>query len=124
VSGGFNTRLPKGPQLQLQVCAECGHINYPHREICGHCLADALQWHAVDDGGVVQSVSMLHHSMETLYQQVLPLQVVSVLLDNGVVVLSHCTNTLTIGQRVRVSINNDNYDRPLLFATATQDQEG
>jgi len=35
----------------LQVCAECGAVQYPPREACHRCLSDRLPWREQDGGG-------------------------------------------------------------------------
>lgn len=40
--------LPVDGTLTLQVCADCGAVQYPPRELCRACLADALAWRRVD----------------------------------------------------------------------------
>ena len=31
-------------RFELQVCAECGTVQYPPREVCHRCLSGALRW--------------------------------------------------------------------------------
>jgi len=38
----FSTGLPNATDLTLQCCGQCQQVNYPPRELCGHCLADSL----------------------------------------------------------------------------------
>ena len=120
----FHTGLPAASGLQLPVCGECGHINYPARDLCGHCLADAQEWQPVAADGVLQSVSTLHYSLERVYSERLPWPVGSVLLDCGPVALAHMQPGLDVGSRVRLQICRDGAGNHLLVARADHDPDG
>jgi uncharacterized OB-fold protein len=98
----FNTGLPANPTLTLQRCGECGQVNYPPRELCGGCLADALSWQPVDDNGTVQSLSELHYSLEPRYAEKLPWAIASVRLACGPIVISHLLPGVAVGTEVRL----------------------
>ena len=50
-------------RLALQQCTGCGTVQYPPRELCSACLADALEWRATDgEAGEVLATTLLHHS--------------------------------------------------------------
>lgn len=114
----FSTGLPSAGQLQLQVCGNCQQVNYPQRELCGSCLANALQWQAVADGGVVQSSTELHYSLEQEYAAHLPWPVASVLADCGPVIFAHLQPGLEPGARVKLRIACDTADNRMLVALA------
>ncbi len=123
MSPGFATRLPPVSVLQLPVCTECGHISYPPRELCERCLADALEWQAVEPGGVLQSGTTLHYSLEPFYARQLPWEIASVRLDCGPVLLAHLQPGLTPGARVEVSIRSDSEGNRYLVAYAESDPD-
>jgi hypothetical protein len=114
----FDTGLPTGSgiQLQMQVCADCGHTNYPRRELCGDCLADALDWQPVDPNGTVQSLTELHYSLEDDYAAHLPWRVGSVKLDCGPVAFAHLAPGVESGQRVALCPFLDKYHNRMLVA--------
>ncbi len=112
----FDTGLPATGALQLQVCEQCGEVNYPRRELCGHCLADALSWRPVDDGGTVQSMTELQHSLEDQYAEKLPWRVASVLLDCGPVAFAHLQPGVAVNGRVSLRILEDAHGSPMLVA--------
>jgi uncharacterized OB-fold protein len=118
MAGDFDTRLPAAPELSLQVCGECGAVNYPPRELCGDCLADALHWRAVADTGVVQSLTELHYSLEPHYASRLPWRVASVRLDCGPVVFTHLQPGVAIDDPVAVRPLQDAAGHRMLVATA------
>ncbi len=93
--------------LVLQQCEDCNTIQYPPREVCKHCLSDALSWQAVDDQGEVLASNSLYNSLEPYYQERLPWELASVKLDAGPVVLVHNGNGYRAGERVRVVSEQD-----------------
>ena len=112
----FDTGLPATGDLQLQVCGNCGQVNYPRRELCGNCLADALDWQTVDSAGTVQSLSELHYSLEPVYAANLPWRVASVKLACGQVVFAHLSPGVECGQPVTVCIRSDSHGNRMLVA--------
>ena len=112
----YKTGLPATGDLRLQVCSACGQVNYPSRELCGNCLADALHWQAVDAEGTVQSLTELHYSLEEDYAQRLPWRVASVKLDCGPIALAHLEPGVSLMDRVIVRVVSDRYGNPMLAA--------
>jgi hypothetical protein len=120
----FATGLPgAGAEFQLPCCSSCNRVSYPIRELCGHCLADALIWRTVDANGTVQSVSTLQYSLEPVYTQHLPWTIASVLLDCGSVALAHSQPGLTLGDRCVLRICSDGEKNRLLVACVANDPE-
>lgn len=117
----FKTGLPHSNALTLQCCGQCQHINYPPRELCGHCLADNLQWQAVDASGVLQARTELHYSLEPTYAQHLPWAVGSIKLDCGPVVLAHLQPDIEVGAAVRLSVIQDPAGNAMLAATRCEE---
>ena len=112
----FDTGFPASGRLQLQVCTDCGQANYPRRELCGNCLADALAWQVVPPEGLVQSLTELQHSLEAQYTDHLPWTVASIKLDCGPVAFAHLQPGLTVGSRVSLRILSDQADNRMLVA--------
>jgi uncharacterized OB-fold protein len=104
-------------KLQLQCCSVCEQVNYPPRELCGNCLSDALNWQRLEASGSVQALTLLQHSMEAAFADALPLQIVSVQLTAGPVLICHGVKGLKHGQSVTVSVMQDRDNNYLLFAT-------
>jgi len=77
------TEGAKAGEFRLQVCADCGAVQYPPREICGNCLSENLDWQAIDGEGTVISHTRLQASIEPYFQARLPVDVVSVRLNAG-----------------------------------------
>lgn len=117
----FDTLLPKNDDnaLVLQQCAECKAVNYPPRELCSTCLADALSWQPCDNNGQVLSLTVLQHSMEAAFLTAMPCTIASVALKNGPTLITHAAKNLVIGQEVRVISCNDNSGNRVLFCVKT-----
>jgi uncharacterized OB-fold protein len=117
----FQTRLPASGTLHLQQCGECGQVNYPVRELCGNCLADALQWQPVTDTGTVQSITELHYSLEPAYTGHLPWSIASIQLDCGPIVLAHLVPGIEIGSPVKLQVVQDTSGNRMLLALGRDD---
>lgn len=117
MSTSFDTGLPASSKLSLQCCGNCGGVNYPPRELCGHCLADELAWQQVNERGVLQASVDLHYSLEPQYQQQLPLRVGSVKLECGPIALAHLQQGICEGDTVCLRVVQDSSDNRLLVAT-------
>lgn len=112
----FQTGLPAAGKLSLQRCGQCGQVNYPPRELCGNCLADALEWAAVADTGTVRAVTQLHYSLEPEYAAHLPWTIASVQLDCGPQVLAHLPPGIATGSAVTLKIVEDKAGNRMLLA--------
>ena len=117
----FQTGLPASATLSLQQCSECGQVNYPARELCGNCLADALQWRPVKDTGAVQSITELQYSLEQAYTAHLPWHVASIQLDCGPTALAHLVPGIAIGSPVQLKVVQDEQGNRMLLALGGDD---
>ena len=89
--------------LTLQVCASCGAPQYPYRELCSECLADALQWRTVDNRGTAIAAVRVHASMHAFFRDNAPWCICSVKLDAGPRVIAHAADQgIGAGSRVTV----------------------
>lgn len=88
VAGGLTAAAALG-RFELQVCTECGAVQYPPREACQHCLAVNLKWRPQSGTGELISETMLHHSYEAYFRERLPWRIGMVRLDSGPTVLVH-----------------------------------
>jgi 3-oxoacyl-[acyl-carrier protein] reductase len=76
-------------RFELQVCEECGRVQYPPREACHHCLSPSLEWRTQSGEGELISETMLHHSHEPFFREHLPWRLGMVRLDCGPTVIAH-----------------------------------
>jgi len=104
--------------LSLQVCADCGAVQYPPREVCRACLSGALHWREVAGAGVVLATVSLHVNLNPYFAERTPWPIASVRLDAGVTVLAHAAGELAAGRRVHVVMERDPAGRRVMVAGA------
>jgi NAD(P)-dependent dehydrogenase (short-subunit alcohol dehydrogenase family) len=75
--------------FELQVCADCGAVQYPPREACHRCLAVNLKWRPQSGAGELIAATVLHHSHEAYFRDRLPWRIGLIRLDCGPTVLAH-----------------------------------
>jgi uncharacterized OB-fold protein len=76
-------------RFELQVCQDCGALQYPPREACHQCLSSRLKWRAQDGSGMLLSDSTLHHSNDLFFRERLPWRLGVVHLTAGPSVIVH-----------------------------------
>src|SRR5690625_4539613 len=86
--------------LELPVCGECGRVQYPPREVCGHCLADALVWRAVTPTAKLLATTRLHHSNEPFFAGRLPRRQGLVVLGEGAQAIVHLAGDAAPGEEI------------------------
>ena len=102
--------------FELQVCSDCGCVQYPPREACGHCLSVDLKWQAQNGAGTLLSSTTLHHSNDLFFRNRLPWQLGLVHLDAGPTVMTHLHGE--VGQavvRVQVGARLDRAGQAVLI---------
>jgi len=111
--------------FRLQICGGCGTIQFPPREVCTHCLGDALEWRGVDPGGTVLAATRLHASAEPFFRAHVPFAIGSIKLDCGPVVLAYLDEGCrTGGSRVRVETRVDRSGQGVFVARPESLQPG
>src|SRR5882757_3161136 len=76
-------------EFALQVCGDCGAVQYPARDACGSCLSVNLEWRKQDGAGELIAQTLLHHSHEAFFREHLPWRIGMVRLDVGPTVIAH-----------------------------------
>lgn len=94
-------------RFALQICAACGQVQYPPRQICGKCLGDDLPWRDVDPGGTLLAETRLHHANDLFFRDRLPWRLGVVRMDAGPSVVVHLAEDCQQGMRVRLALNLD-----------------
>lgn len=107
VALGLTAEAAEG-RFALQVCEECGAVQYPPREACRVCLSHRLRWKAQAGGGVLLSSTTLNHSNDPYFRDRLPWRLGMVQLDVGPSVMAHLHGDVALpsqaGERVRVRV--------------------
>lgn len=109
-------------RFELQVCRECGRVQYPPREACYACLSHSLNWREQDGAGDLVSETMLRHSHELFFRERMPWRLGMIKLDCGPVIIAHlhgdCPPAPT---RVRVRASLDRAGQAALIAIPEKD---
>lgn len=101
------TAMAAAGRFALQVCAACGTVQYPPRQICGKCLADVLEWRDVPDAGTLLAETTLQHSNDLFFRDRLPWRLGVVRMDAGPSLVAHLAEDCRHGQRVWLSLDLD-----------------
>ena len=104
-------------RFRLQVCEDCGAVQYPPRDLCGECLSGALKWREVARGGIVSALTVTRVSSEPYFRDRQPWRAGLVALDAGARVLAHLHGDCRAGDRVTLDLKLDPAGRGAIFAT-------
>jgi NAD(P)-dependent dehydrogenase (short-subunit alcohol dehydrogenase family)/uncharacterized OB-fold protein len=88
VALGLTAAAAEG-RFALQVCADCGAVQYPPREACHRCLSDRLPWREQSGEGQLISQTLLRHSHDLFFRERVPWRLGMVQLDSGPTVVVH-----------------------------------
>ncbi|MDE0718618.1 MAG: zinc ribbon domain-containing protein, partial [Rhodospirillaceae bacterium] len=80
ISLGLTSGAARGV-FELQVCRDCGAVQYPPREACRVCLSDRLDWKPHSGAGELVAHTTLRHAMENYFRERLPWRLGIVKLD-------------------------------------------
>ena len=104
-------------QFRLQVCGECGAVQYPPRECCHNCLSDQLRWREQSGSGELISETTVHHSQDLYFSERMPWRLGMVRLDAGPTVVVHLHGGCAPAPaRVRVGARLDKSGQGVLVA--------
>lgn len=115
------TRAAAEGRFEMQVCAECGAVQYPPREVCGRCLSERLAWKPVDDRGELIATTTLRHSNDPYFRERLPWRVGSVKMAAGPVVVAHVHEDCTANGAVRLALKLDRSGQAVIHALPAKD---
>jgi NAD(P)-dependent dehydrogenase (short-subunit alcohol dehydrogenase family)/uncharacterized OB-fold protein len=121
VALGLTAAAARG-RLELQVCRDCGTVQYPPREACRVCLSQRLDWRQQDGAGELVSDTTLHHSNELFYRERMPWRLGMINLDCGPVIVAHLHGDCAPApSRVRVRAHIDRAGQAALIAIPEKD---
>jgi NAD(P)-dependent dehydrogenase (short-subunit alcohol dehydrogenase family)/uncharacterized OB-fold protein len=120
VALGLTAAAARG-RLELQVCSNCGAVQYPPREVCRTCLSPRLNWTPQDGRGELISDTVLRAAQELYFRERLPWRIGNVRLDVGVNVVTFLHQDVgTAPARVRVEAALDRAGQAALIAVPEQ----
>ncbi len=88
VALGITAAAAEG-RFELQVCEDCGTVQYPPREACCKCLSPQLRWREQDGAGQLLASTTLDHSNDMYFRERLPWRLGLVHLDAGPTLMVH-----------------------------------
>jgi NAD(P)-dependent dehydrogenase (short-subunit alcohol dehydrogenase family)/uncharacterized OB-fold protein len=104
-------------RFQLQVCTDCGAVQYPPRETCHRCLSDRLPWTDQSGSGELIAQTTVRLSQDSYFREREPWRVGMVRLDAGPTVIAHLPATgAAAPARVRVAARLDKSGQGVLVA--------
>ena len=113
---GFTAAAARG-RFALQVCGDCGAVQYPPREVCRDCLSPRLIWRVQDGRGELMTETLLRHAQELFFRERVPWRVGVIRLDAGVNVIAYVhAGVAAAPQRVRVEAALDRAGQAVLVA--------
>jgi NAD(P)-dependent dehydrogenase (short-subunit alcohol dehydrogenase family)/uncharacterized OB-fold protein len=116
VALGLTAAAARG-RLELQVCLDCGAVQYPPREVCRTCLSHLLAWRPQDGRGELIAETTLRNAQELFFRERLPWRVGIVRLDAGVNVIAYVHENVGAAPcRVRVGAALDRASQAVLVA--------
>jgi NAD(P)-dependent dehydrogenase (short-subunit alcohol dehydrogenase family)/uncharacterized OB-fold protein len=107
-------------RFRLQVCEDCGAVQYPPRDLCGKCLSGALKWREVARGGAISAMTVTRVASELYFRDRQPWRMGLVELDAGARILAHLHGDCRAGDRVRLDLKLDPAGRGAIFAAPEQ----
>lgn len=115
------TRAAAEGRFEMQVCADCGAVQYPPREVCGACLGGWLEWREIPNGGTLIATTTLRHSNDPYFRERLPWRIGTVKMDAGPAVVAHVHEDCGDTGRVRLALRLDRSGQAVLHALPPED---
>jgi NAD(P)-dependent dehydrogenase (short-subunit alcohol dehydrogenase family)/uncharacterized OB-fold protein len=123
VALGMTAAAAEG-RFELQVCEDCGAVQYPPREACHRCLSPRLPWRAQSGEGRLLGVTTLHHSNDPFFRERLPWRLALVQLDAGPSVIVHLHGEVgDAPARVKVGARLDRAGQAVLIGFPAEGSE-
>ncbi len=121
VALGLTAAAARG-RFELQVCRDCGTVQYPPREACRACLSPRLDWRVQDGNGELVAETTLRHSHELFFRERMPWRLGLIKLDSGPLVVAHLHGDCgSPPARVRVRAHLDRAGQAALVALPDKD---
>ncbi len=121
VALGMTAAAAEG-RFELQVCADCGAVQYPPREACRVCLSATLKWTAQSGEGELLSETTLAHSNDLFFRERLPWRLGLVRLDAGATLMLHLHGDVPPPPtRVKVGARLDRAGQAVLIASPPEE---
>jgi NAD(P)-dependent dehydrogenase (short-subunit alcohol dehydrogenase family)/uncharacterized OB-fold protein len=104
-------------RFDLQVCSDCGAVQYPPRETCHRCLGGVLRWREQSGTGELIAETTVRHSNDLFFRERAPWRLGMVRLDAGPTAVVHLhAGCSPAPSRVRVGARLDKSGQGVLLA--------
>lgn len=103
-------------RFMLQVCGDCGAVQYPPRDACSKCLSINLQWQDVSPDGRLVAETRVRATTDLYFRKQMPVRVGTVKLDVGPSVICHVHGDVGDGADVRMAIKLDRAGQGVMMA--------
>ena len=117
VALGLTAAAARGA-LELQVCRDCGAVQYPPREVCRDCLSSRLTWRPRNGDGELVAETVLRTAQELYFRERLPWRIGIVRLDGANLVVYVHESVGRVPRRVRVEAALDRAGEAVLIAVS------
>jgi NAD(P)-dependent dehydrogenase (short-subunit alcohol dehydrogenase family)/uncharacterized OB-fold protein len=124
VALGLTAAAARG-RFALQVCGDCGAVQYPPREVCRTCLSHRLVWKPQEGAGELLTDTTMHVAQELYFRERLPWRTGIVRLDAGVNLVGYVHASVGAAPcRVRVEAALDRAGQAALIVMPEQGRPG
>ena len=103
-------------ELKFSKCKECGLFQFPPRDLCCHCLSEAIIWEFVQPVGVVLADTRIHYSLEEELAGTVPNHIGLIKLDIGPTIFANLEEELKKGDRVTISASSGLNNKETFYA--------
>lgn len=117
---GLTAAAARG-EFALQVCDHCRGVQYPPRDVCGHCLSPDLVWQAVDASGTLIAATDIAISSEVYFRERALWRTGLVAMDCGPSVVAHLHGDCQTDSRVRLALKLDRLGRGVMVALPAEE---
>lgn len=112
---GLSAAAAEG-KFRLQVCNECGAVQYPPRDACSACLSTDLPWQEVSPQGCLLAETTVRTSTKLFFRERAPWRTGSVQMDCGPTIIAHVHGDCKKGGRVTLWNKLDRSGQAVLLA--------
>lgn len=110
-------------RFALQVCAECGAVQYPPRDACHRCLSSDLPCQDVDPSGKLIAETTIRVSPDPYFRERMPWRMGAVRLSVGPSLNCHLHGEVSRGDAVRMCLKLDKAGQGVLVALPVEGSE-
>ncbi len=116
---GISAAAAEG-RFMLQVCGDCGTVQYPARDACSSCLSVNLQWKDIPPTGELMAETTIRTSTNLYFRERAPWRAGSVKMDAGPTIICHIHGDVEPRSRVVLWNRLDRSGQGVILAVPEQ----